>query len=295
LVGDGVEVERLVREKTDAFSGEAERYEGSTLTVAELPDIFMALSLFSEKRLVVIRGLSENKPVWDILPDWMPRLSSDITLVLVEAKPDKRTKTYKALQKEAEVIEHKPWGERDGAVAEQWVATEAKRQGLTLSPTLIRKLVQRVGVHQWHLYQALQKLSVFDEIDEATLNDVIEENQAESVFGLLESALKGDVRRVEELTTRLRRTDDAYQVFALLASQAVQLAALAAAPADANVAGDLGAHPFVLSKLKPYAHKLGMPGAKRILQKIDAADETMKTTSVDLWIVLEQMLFTVAA
>ena len=60
-------------------------------------------SLFHETRLVVLRQLSEHKELWAKLGEWARDVSADTTLVLVETKPDKRTKAYKALTRAGEV------------------------------------------------------------------------------------------------------------------------------------------------------------------------------------------------
>ncbi|NCQ54469.1 hypothetical protein GW791_03475, partial [Candidatus Saccharibacteria bacterium] len=87
------EVERALASIADSFDGNVERIDGSDLQLTQLPDILMGVSLFAIARTVVIRGLSTNKPIWTVFGDWLPRISDDIHLVLVEPKPDKRMTT----------------------------------------------------------------------------------------------------------------------------------------------------------------------------------------------------------
>src|SRR5664280_1253944 len=92
LVGENsFEIQRALDAIISDFDGNVEKIEGSELQVSQLPDIFMGVSLFADKRLVVIRNLFENKAVWPVLGDWTDKISDDIHLVLVEPKPDKRT------------------------------------------------------------------------------------------------------------------------------------------------------------------------------------------------------------
>ena len=108
LVGDNsFEIRRALDHIIESFDGQVEKVDGSTLEVKQLPDLLMGATLFAEKRLVVIKDLSENTGLWTTLVDWLPRLSEDTHLVLVEEKPDKRTKTFKELQKIAKVKEFK--------------------------------------------------------------------------------------------------------------------------------------------------------------------------------------------
>ena len=100
LIGENsFEVERALRQIADDFDGTVEKIDGSDLQLSQLPDILMGVSLFATARTVVIRNLSANKSIWTVFGDWLPRISDDIHLVLVEPKPDKRMTTYKALIK----------------------------------------------------------------------------------------------------------------------------------------------------------------------------------------------------
>ncbi|MET0979744.1 MAG: hypothetical protein ABWX90_00615, partial [Candidatus Saccharimonadales bacterium] len=148
------EVNQALQAIVRAFDGVAEKIDGSELELKQLPDLLMGGTLFASNRLVIIKQLSDNKAVWPNVSDWLPRVSDDIHLVLIESKPDKRTRSYKDLQKVATVNEFKPWSERDIAKAEQWVAGEAKVLSCEIDSAAIRLLVHRVGPDQWLLHQA---------------------------------------------------------------------------------------------------------------------------------------------
>ncbi len=296
LTGEnGFENERALKALASSFDGTVERIDGSELDIKQLPDLLMGVSLFASKRLVVIKNLSENKTLWSQFGDWIARVSPDIHLVLVEPKPDKRTKTYKDLQKAADVRESKLWTERDAGVAEQWVAAEAKQMGFELDKKCAQFLVRRVGVDQWLLSQALHKLSVAETVSVETIEDIIEPNPTENVFMLFESALKGDALKIKKMLAILETTEDAYRLLGLLSGQAVQFAVLALSDKpSAEVAKDMGVHPYAMSKLAPAAKKLGRTGAKRIVAAFSEADEAVKSSAVDPWLLIERALIKVA-
>jgi len=79
-----------------------EKLAGDELSENGLVDALTATTLFADKRLVVIRRLSENKSLWNKLPDYLARLSDDITLILIEPNVDKRTTVFKTLKSVAE-------------------------------------------------------------------------------------------------------------------------------------------------------------------------------------------------
>ena len=173
--------------------------------------------------------------------------------------------------------------------------SEAEARTLALTPALARLLVARVGVDQWQLTQALDKLLAAGEVTEDVITNVIDARPSENVFDLFETALKGDVNRLRELLAVLSATEDPYMLFGLLSGQAFQLMALALARDEQDVAKDFGVHPYALSRMRPYARQRGSAGAREVLLAFNQADEAIKTSYVDPWTVIEQVLFTVAA
>lgn len=280
-------LERVIAE----FDGDIERVDGAEIETRQLPDLLMGATLFSAKRLVIIKELSSNKPVWNDLIDWLPRVGDDIHALFVEAKPDKRTKTYKELIKVANVESFPAWTDRDTIKAEQWIESEARRQKIVIDKKSIQSLVARVGVNQWQLFYALEKLSVFEAITTDLIEEIIEANAAENVFNLLDSALKKDRKRVSDMLRALRLTDDPYMVFGLLSSQVFQLAVLSvSSKPSSEVAKDIGAHPFALQKLTSHANRLGRPGAKKLVSAFADADAALKSTTTDPWLLIERAL-----
>jgi DNA polymerase III delta subunit len=298
LVGENsFEVTQAAQAIVRAFNGVAEKVDGSELELKQLPDLLMGGTLFASQRLVIIKQLSDNKAVWPSLGDWLLRVSDDIHLVLIETKPDKRTKSYKDLQKVATVAEFKPWSERDTAKAEQWVAGEAKMLSCEIDGAAIRLLVQRVGPDQWLLHQALQKLAVLDTVTLEVIREVIDANPIENVFDLFDAALRGDATKLTHMLATLELTEDPYRLFGLLSGQAFQLAALAVAgdKPSAETAKDLGVHPYGLTKLGGYAHRLGRSGVRQVIAAFAEADAGMKTSATDPWLLVERALIKVSA
>lgn len=280
-------LQRIVAESTALI----ERIDGASLAVKQLPDLLMGVTLFADKRLVMIRNLSENKSLWSDFGAWLPRVSDDIHLVLIEPKPDKRTKTYKDLQKIASIQESKAWTDRDGVKAEQWVMSEARHKGIELDKKCAQLLVERAGIDQWLLSQALEKLAVVDHISPEVIVELIEANPIENVFNLLETALRGDIHRIRDMISTLEVAEDPYRLFGLLTSQGIQLATLSVTDkASSEVAKEIGAHPFVLSKLASHARQLGPTGARKLVGALAEADSGMKTSAGEPWLLIERAL-----
>ena len=89
------EIERLLGDNYEVI-------EGSELETADLPNIFLGNSLFNEDRKILIRDLSENKLVFEKLPDY---LNTNHQVIIFETKLDKRSNTYKTLKDKIEIKE----------------------------------------------------------------------------------------------------------------------------------------------------------------------------------------------
>lgn len=296
LVGENsFEVERNVQRTCAVFDGVAEKIDGTQLQLAQLSDVLMGTTLFADKRLVIIKNVSENKAIWTVLDEWIDRISDDVHLVLVEPKPDKRTKTYKAVSKKAEVYEANIWTERDSPKAETWASEEAKELGFSLDKKSAHTLVERVGVDQWALYWALEKLAVLGDITPKVIEEHIEASPTESVFGVFEAALKGEVSTLKQMLATLEMSEDAYRLFGLLAGQAFQLAVLSVADTSpTEVAKAIGVHPFALGKLAPFVKGRSARQVGQIVEVFADADIAMKTSVADPWLLIERALIKVA-
>lgn len=297
LVGENsFELERKAQQIVAAFDGEAEKIDGTQMQLTRLPDVLMGGTLFANKRLVIIKNVSENKAIWMVFDEWINRISDDVHLVLIEPKPDKRTKTYKAIHKKAEFYEANVWTERDSLKAEKWASEEAAGLGFSLDKKSAHMLVERVGVDQWALYWALEKLAVLGDITPRVIEEHIEANSTESVFGVFEAALKGETLRLKQMLATLGMSEDAYRLFGLLAGQAFQFAVLSVADASpTEVAKDIGVHPFALSKLAPFVKERSDRQVRQIIEVFAEADNSMKTSAADPWLLIERALIKVAS
>ncbi len=287
------EMMRALQDTKGSFQGVSEHYEGADIDLKQLPDMVAGATLFADKRLVIIDTLSANKVVWNALPEWLERLSDDVHLVLVDQKPDKRTKTYKEVQKRASVRVFTAWTDRDVQTAERWVQEEAARQGMTIDGAVARLLVARIGPMQWGLFHALQKLAVFDTVTTDLVERIIDANASENVFNLFDAALSGDKVKVGEMIKTLRQTEDPYMVMGLLSSQMIQLSALVTAGpqvSSGEVAKAIGAHPFALHKLSGRAKHVSKAQLKMWVSRFADADTQLKSSVVEPWVIVEQML-----
>jgi len=279
-------LQALVRD----FAGRPERIDGATLELRQLPDLLMGGTLFAEDRLVIIRGITENTALKTQLSDWLDRVDDSIHLVLIDEKLDKRTVLYKDLKKKANLREFAQWTERDTGTAVQWVQKRAP----SLDRSTADHLVRRVGLDQWQLASALEILAQVDPVTAQSIDEHIEPNRTENVFQLFEFAMEGKSARIFDMLRTLELSEDPYGLFALLSSQAFQLAAVGLAEPSDTPTKDAGIHPFVAGKLEKHARRLGPRGVLHILEIFADADADLKRSRGEPWLVIEKSLLEIA-
>jgi len=272
-----------------------ERVEAADLKPADMPQLLMGASLFSSDKLVIIEDLSKNKVVWPGIDELLATVPEETTVLLVETAPDKRTKAYKWLQKNAEVRE---FNELDERTAADWLQTEARRSDAELHPEAAHYLVRYVGLDQWRLKGELEKLLLAEApITRELVQDITEPHPQATAFELLDAAFGGDQQTLERLLAIVSRSEDPYKFFGLLASQVFALVAVKAAGQRQpdEIAKDLGLHPFVIRKLGGLANRLDQGKVNQVVETLAKGDEQLKTTGAEPWTLIGRMLYTMNA
>lgn len=267
------------------------RYDGEALGAARLRELLRGQTLFGGEAPVIISQLSDNAEAWALLPELAEQ--TDTTLILLETKPDKRTKTYKWLQKHATVSEHTQYTERQKPQLARWCVAQAKEHGAALSLPQATTLIDRLGYDQLRLDMVLQQLALAEAVTDELLDALVPLAAAESAFELLEAVIRRDRAAVKHIVRYLELTggdDGAYQTVGLLTSQLTTLAGLVLGDNAATVATDLAVHPFVVKKLTPLTAQADRQRLRGIVAALAHADRQMKSTTVSPWLLLETAL-----
>ena len=277
-----------------ALVGDADvvRYDGEELTLADMQEIAIGQTLFSQSAMYVISKLSENFDIWSRLSE-LP-FDDDKTVILLESKLDKRTKTYKWLQKTHKTQEFLPLSDRQKPQLISWCEVQARERGYRLTRTQIGTLIDRLGFDQLRLSNFLDQLALAENITNKLINDLVPLARSENVFDLFVAALSKDYEMVHNIISYLESesgVDGAYQTMGLLASQATNLVALVLSGGDnKTVAADLSVNPYVLQRLSSSARTVDIEHLRRINDALFQADLQMKTTGVNPWLLIETAL-----
>lgn len=271
------------------------RYQGSELTPGELADILGAQSLFSAKRTVVIDELSANKAGWERLTELANELASDpdITLIIIENKPDGRSKLIKQA-KQAGWLEDYPLP-KDAHQATTYLEAEAQQLQLQLQPGVARMIVDRVGLDTWAGHMALEKLaSASATISAELVEKYIAPSLEVNVFKVVDELFTGRALAVAELIDEMDRTSaNAYQFFGLISGQLSNLLMIKILGKTVATT-ELKLHPFVAGKLANVANQLSLPTIKQMVSILAQTDLQLKTSGQHDWTLIKLALVQIA-
>lgn len=271
-----------------------ERVDAEQITAANLPDLLQGGSLFAPQRLVILKNLGANKPIQELLTDFLPKAADEITVIIADSALDKRTKLYKFLKAKSQFKEFVNLSDSQLCT---WLAKEVAQVGGEIKPAVAQYLLNRAGRDQWRLANEIQKLVSYQpEITKDSIDILVEATPEGTAFELLDAALAGKITSVQKIIADIKTQEDPYKLFGLLASQVYALAVVASAGKRSAevVAKEAGLHPFVVRKTQGLAKKLGERGVAKIAVDVAACDSQLKSTSADPWSLVQVCLQKIA-
>ena len=295
---------QLAKMKIDAEKSgfEIQKSNSDELLKSDFVSLICGVSLLSEKRFVYIRNLSENSEIWQNLAEILPRISTDVHLCLIEDKIDKRSVVYKAISKIVELYEFKNLTARDSRNLAEFARLFAKKQGLLLDNKTASFLISWVGVDEWRIRDAIEKISLIGEANEQNIREFVPQNIESNAFAIIEMMFLGDILGLREEFSKLKITDGedgAFRFLGMISTQIFNFSALKIGKnigkTTAEISKEIGASAWALGKMENFAQNLNESQLAEIVSKITEVDETIKTESIDPWNLIESIILEIAS
>ncbi len=295
---------QLAKMKIDAEKSgfEIQKSNSDELSKSDFVSLICGVSLLSEKRFVYIRNLSENSEIWQNLAEILPRISTDVHLCLIEDKIDKRSVVYKAISKIVELYEFKNLTARDSKNLAEFARLFAKKQGLSLDNKTANFLISWVGVDEWRIRDAIEKIALIGEANEQNIREFVPQNIESNAFAIIEMMFLGDILKLQEEFSKLKITDGedgAFRFLGMISTQIFNLVALKVGKnigkTTAEISKEIGANTWALGKMENFVQNLSESQLAEIVSKFTQVDEIIKTESVDPWNLVESTIFEIAS
>lgn len=226
-----------------------EQYDADQLDPAQLPGVLQAMPFLSEKRMVVLRDISNNKALAEKAQDVLADTPDTTDVLIVESTPDKRTAFYKFLLKQDNVQQ---CDDLDVNGLNKWLVQTAVERGGTLSSADARYLIERVSSNQQQLSHELDKLIAYEsKITKETIDTLTERSPQSTVFELLDAAFSGNTKRAIGLYEEQRMQRVEPQAIVGMIAWQLHILALVKAAGDRSadtIAREAKLSPFVVRK-----------------------------------------------
>ena len=259
---------------------------GEETTWSRLVDNLGMGSLFAEKRAVVVRNAEGLKGDGEEMGAYLADPTPGVTLVLLAAKPDKRTKVWKRVLEKAAVTPADP---PKGRGLRAFVDERLRQRKLQVDEDGVVELVERVGQDLRRLMGEIDKLEAFAQsggkaaLSAEDVAAVMGRGMAPPLYKLADAlAARKTVGALEVLAALLEEGEPALRILATLHRSLRQVRGAKAlqarrAPRD-EVARRLQIPPFKVGDVLEAARRWSEPELVRAFQALGEADRRLKSS-----------------
>ena len=262
-------------EKHDRFGYEL--IDTAESDAAQLVDALLQLPFLAEKKLVVLLNVFSAKKALEFVTENIENIADGVEVLIVEPRPDKRTKLFKLLQSQQAVTE---FSTVSPVALARWVLEYAAKLGAQIQNGVAEELIQRVGPSQMMLAREIEKLAVHGMISADMIQEQTQKHLSGSVFDLLSAlfARRADVA-LDQYETLLKMKTDPNEILSLISWQLHVFAVVlyATEKTTDHIAKEAKLHPFVVSKAVSVARSLGRDRLQKALNLSVAAELNIKT------------------
>jgi DNA polymerase-3 subunit delta len=272
-----------------------ERIDGQEVEYEKMREALTSLPFLASRKLVVLREPGANKDFVAAIESLVSEIPETTEVVIVEAKPDKRTAYYKFLRSQKDFQD---FPELDGNDLAGWLTKEAKNRGGELSLNDARLLVERLGTDQQLLANELEKLLLYDpKVSRTSIEQLTTASPQSTIFQLLETAFAGNGRRTLQLYAEQRNLKvEPAQIIAMLTWQLHVLAIIKTAGERSaeQIAKEARINPYVVRKSQAIARSLSTAELKQQIASLLSIDMRSKRTNLDADEALQNYLLELA-
>ncbi|MFC1928196.1 DNA polymerase III subunit delta [Chloroflexota bacterium] len=280
--------------------------DGQQVTLDQLKTVCETMPFLARRRLVIIKELlgrfepkgksrhqKKATPVtnqqneYKSLSTCIANIPDSTILVLIESRVSNGNPLFKKLSDKAVV---KTFPLLRDAQLRQWIQSQAKEEGGSISPQAVNLLTKLVGSNLWIMASEINKLILFTSgrrIEEEDVKIVVSDTQQASVFAMVDAILKFKAEPAGQLLQRLLRTGAAPTYILAILSRQVEMIVRARELRNQRkpmieIQNKLGlTAEFALRKTLEQASRYSLPQLKEVYHHLLEADLSIKTGKYD--------------
>jgi len=245
-------------------------------------------SMFAEKKLIILKNVFDDTSFQEKLLKEVKNLEElkDIIVIYEQDVPDKRTKLFKDLQKNAKCQEFELL---DSANLKKWAIVEFANNKAKINSDAIDLLISFVKSDLWQMANEIEKLSSYKKGGIIAKEDVVllvKPNTENDFFKTIEAIASTDKKLALSLLHKHLDDGEApLKILGMIAYQFRTLLIIKDLQEKKTPYGAItkmsGLHPFVVQKSSYLCNQFSMDKLKKIYWKIFQVDLDIKTGKVE--------------
>ena len=251
-------------------------------------DNFKTVSMFKEKKLLVLNNVFLSKIFSEKLSDQVKNLEKmeDIVIIYENSPVDERTKLFKTLKKECKSQEFKFLNNGE---LKAWVHSEFEHIGKKANLDAVDTLAGYVGNDLWRMSNEIRKLADFKEEEKITREDVelmVRPKIESDIFKTVDAiAAKNKALAIQLLQSHIDSGDKPLYLLSMISWQFKNLLAVKELAERGlmynSIVKKSGLHPFVVRKNYFACQSFSLEGLKKIYHRIFEIDSDVKTGKIE--------------
>lgn len=300
IVGDVplLQQQALKRLEGQFSGGEIERFYGDEVAIASLLGSCSSLSLFAEKRIIILRRAEKlPKKEQETFLKQLPNLPDEIHFVLIADSIDRRLSLWKTLTKMGELIvaDAPPPRER-----RRWIQQEYQRRKRKITSDALDLLSELAREDFQQVLQVIEKGDLYvsegESLDRSGVEDCLSGTSWVNVFALTDAIGAKNWKEAFSLLDQLWQTQESpNRILALIVRhfrilcRAVEC--LAQSKSRSEVASILGIPPFFIDKYFGQARLFQREQLISVWKEFRIADTQLKLDPGKKEWIVERLLF----
>jgi len=193
-----------------SHSGSWIELKAPDVTVDQITMSCSTVSLFGEKRNVIVRGLiglfESNKfklANWQNLLALLQSLPDTVDLIFVDGVLRRSNPFLKEIK---DITSIKQFPVLKGSQLLDWVNNRSRHLGLNFRPKVIQFFLKRAGSNLWVLSNELEKLSIYTAgrvVEKKDVVDLVSDQDDTAIFAIFDSVIKSDITRALNINSAL--------------------------------------------------------------------------------------------
>ena len=258
-------------------------YEGKDTKIEEIIDLSETLPFFANRRVIVIENSGWFQKGGDKLAEYLPGIPDTTFFIFVETQIDKRSKLYKAVNKQGRVSEFAP---QDEQTLKRWVLGMLKKEGKNITASNLEFLLERTGTQMAHIKTEMEKLLCYtmdrSEITREDMEEICTKRVQNQIFEMINAIADREQKKALQLYyDLLTLKEPPMRILALIGRQfnlLLQVKELKKKSYPTPVIAEkTGLHGFIVGKYEKQAAKFKTSELREALEACVEADENVKT------------------